>query len=126
MCNFERAERATVRSGLARPSWLGAQPARLFANRAGERLGPLIVCDEGGVGADEYENIIYDGLFSLIDDLLQDQDAIRVADKSTFLFMQDNSTVHKATDVMEFLAENHIPVMEWSVQSPDLNPLENL
>ena len=38
----------------------------------GERLGPLIVCDEGGVGADEYEDITYDSLFSLIDDLLQD------------------------------------------------------
>ena len=43
-----------------------------------------------------------------------------------YLFMQDNSKVHKATEVMEFLAENHGPVMEWLVQSPDLNSLKNL
>ena len=84
----------------------------VWACFTGERLGPLIICDEGGVGVDEYEDIIHDSLSSLIDDLLQDQDVIRVADKSTFLFMQDNSTVHKATDIMEFLAENHVPVME--------------
>jgi len=48
-----------------------------------EKLDPLIVCDEGGIGADEYEDIIYDGLFSLIDDLLElldDPETIRVAD----------------------------------------------
>lgn len=37
----------------------------------GTRLGPLIVCEEGGIGADEYEDILYNGLFSLIDDLLE-------------------------------------------------------
>ena len=31
-----------------------------------ERLGPLIVCDEGGIGVDEYQDNLYDGLFSLI------------------------------------------------------------
>jgi len=94
-----------------------------------ERLGPLIVCDEGGVGADEYEEIIYDGLFLLIDDLLQPPetpDIIQVIDESTFLFMQDNSKVHKVTEVLEFLTENHVPVMEWLPQSPDLNPIKNL
>jgi len=55
-----------------------------------ERLGPLIVCDEGGIGADEYENIIYDGLFSLINDLLKlpdDPETIYIANENTFLFM---------------------------------------
>jgi len=42
----------------------------VWACFTGERLGPLIVCNEGEVGADEYEEIIYDGLFSLTDDLL--------------------------------------------------------
>jgi len=74
-------------------------------------------------------DIMYDSLFSLIDDLLQppeDPDIIRVADKTTFLFMQDNAKVHKAREVMAFLAENHVPVMESPAQSPDLNPLKNL
>src|SRR5579859_2907172 len=94
----------------------------------GDRLGPLIVCDEGGIGADEYEDILYDGLFSLIDDILQspESDTICVADENTFLFMQDNAPCHKAHCILEFLKENHVPVMKWPPQSPDLNPIENL
>jgi len=95
----------------------------------GERLGPLIVCDEGGISGDEYEDILYNGLFSLIDDLLQppeDTDTIRVIDENTFLFMQDNTPCHKSKEVLEFLAEHHVPVMEWPPQSLDLNPIENL
>jgi DDE superfamily endonuclease len=101
----------------------------VWACFTGERLGPLIVCDEGGIGADEYEDIIYDGLFSLIDDLLEppdDPETIRVADQNTLLFMQDNAPCHKATSILEFLQENHVPIMEWPPQSPDLNPIENL
>ena len=99
----------------------------VWACFTGDRLGPLIVCDEGGIGADEYEDILYDGLFSLIDDILQppDNDTIQVADENTFLFMQDNAPCHKAKHVLEFLEENHVPLMEWPAQSPDLNPIEN-
>ena len=101
----------------------------VWACFTGDRLGPLIVCDQGGIGADEYEEIIYDGLFSLIDDLLEppeDPGTIQVANENTYIFMQDNAPCHKSTDVLEFLQENHVPVMEWPPQSPDLNPIENL
>ena len=94
-----------------------------------KRLGPLIVCNEGEIGADEYEDIIYDGLFSLIDDLLEpleDPGMICSADENTFIFMQDNAPYHKSTHILEFLAENHVPVMKWPLQSPDLNPIHNL
>ena len=40
--------------------------------------------------------------------------------------MQDNAPCHKADCILEFLAENSIPVMTWPPQSPDLNPIENL
>ena len=50
---------------------------------------------------------------------------IQVADKNTLLFMQDNAPCHKAVEVLEFLAEHNIPVMDWLPQSPDLNPIEN-
>ena len=89
----------------------------------------MIVCDEGGIVADDYEDILYDGLFSLVDDLLEipeDAEEVQVTDKTTFLFMQDNAPCHKATNMLEFLEENHVPVMEWPPQSPDLNPIENL
>jgi len=101
----------------------------VWACFTGERLGPLIVCDERGIGADEYEDIIYDSLFSLIDDLLEpleDPETIRIANEPTFLFMQDNAPCHKSTCILECLAENCIPIMDWSPQSPDLNPIENL
>jgi len=94
-----------------------------------ERLGLLIICDERGIEVDKYIDILYDSLFSLIDDLLQppeDPNMIQVTDEHIFLFMQGNTKVYKATKVIEFLIENHIPVMEWLAQLPDLNPIENL
>jgi len=88
----------------------------------------MVICDEGGIGADEYEDILYDGLFSLIDDIIQstEKDTICVTDDNTLLFMQDNAPCHKADCILEFLAENGVPVMKWPPQSPDLNPIENL
>ena len=100
----------------------------VWACFTGDRLGPMIICDEGGIDANEYEDILYDRLFSLIDDILQppNDDTIQVADENTFLFMQDNAPCHKADCILEFLAENGVPVMVWPAQSPDLNPIENL
>src|SRR5277367_2341676 len=101
----------------------------VWAYFTGNRLGPLIVCDKSGIGADEYEDILYDGRFSLIDDLLEppeDPGTIQVADENTYLFMQDNAPCHKSEEVLEFLQEYNVPVMEWPLQSPDLNPIENL
>ena len=74
----------------------------VWACFTGERLGPLIVCDDGGIGADEYEDILYDGLFSLIDDLLEppeDPGTIQVVDQNTFLLMQDNAPCHEVIPV---------------------------
>jgi len=88
----------------------------------------LVICAQGEIGADEYEDILYNGLFSLIDDILQpaESDTIQVADENTFVFMQDDAQCHKAECLLKFLAENHVPVIEWPAQSPDLNPIENL
>jgi len=56
----------------------------------GERLGPLIVSDKIGFEEDEYEDIIYDVLFSLTDGLSEppeDPETICSADQSIFIFM---------------------------------------
>jgi len=68
-----------------------------------ERLGPLIVYYEGGIGANEYEDILYDGLFSLLDDLLEFSDIT----ENDFIFMQDNALCHKATAILEFLSQTN-------------------
>ena len=62
----------------------------VWACLTGERLGLLLVYDEGGIGADEYEDILYDGLFLLVDDLLEpleERETIRVANENTLIFM---------------------------------------
>ena len=52
----------------------------------------------------------------MIDDLLEspkEPGTIQVATEDTYLFMQDNASCHKAVEVLEFLAEHRVPVMEW-------------
>jgi hypothetical protein len=81
----------------------------------GNRVGPLIVCDDSGISSDEYEDILYDGLFSLIDDILElpeDPETIQVINENTYVFMQDNAPCHKLIEVHEFLAEHQVPVMK--------------
>jgi len=101
----------------------------VWACFSGERLGLLIVCNDGGIGANEYEDILYDGLFSLIDDLLKPPEeprTIQVADETTLIFMKDNTLCHKSHKILKFLEENNISVMQWPPQSSDLNSIKNL
>src|SRR5579862_7152602 len=93
------------------------------------RLGPLIVCDIGGVNADVYLEILLEGVIEFIDELLtleEGSDTITVATDDAFLFMHDNAPCHTAKKVQQFLKLRWIPTMKWPAQSPDLNPIENL
>ena len=40
--------------------------------------------------------------------------------------MQDNAPCHTANSVKTFLSEEDVTVMEWPVQSPGMNPIENV
>ena len=78
----------------------------------GEKLEPLLVCNTGSVDGEAYSEILFDGLLSFVDDLLDvpDNAIIRVATANTLLFMHDNAPCHKSNNVRELLDETHIPV----------------
>ncbi len=43
-----------------------------------------------------------------------------------WVFQHDNDPKHMAKATKEWLKKKHIKVLEWTSQSPDLNPIENL
>ena len=59
-------------------------------------------------------------------ELLAEKLKIHMAVHSCTIFMQDGAPCHRSKVAMTFLAENGIKVLDWPVNSPDLNPIENL
>ena len=41
-------------------------------------------------------------------------------------FMHDNAPCHISKKIKSFLFDNRVPVMDWTAESPDLNPIENI
>ena len=68
------------------------------------------------VNAQIYKNIVQDHVVPIIQN--------SGFDRATF--MQDNAPCHKAKVVMSYLSEQDFEIMDWPLQSPDLNPIENL
>ena len=75
-----------------------------------------IVCFHGNINASIYKE-------------LPRQHALPHLCKGTVetpIFMPDNAPCYKAKTMLSFLEEEGIAVMKWPLQSPDMNPLENL
>lgn len=46
--------------------------------------------------------------------------------EENFILVHDNSPIHTAKIIKEWLEENNIITLKWPAYSPDLNPIENL
>ena len=68
------------------------------------------------VNAQTYKNIVQDHVVPIIQN--------SGFDRATF--MQENAPCHKAKVVMSYLSEQDFEIMDWTPQSPDLNPIKNL
>lgn len=73
---------------------------------------------EGNMNADYYEHVLRDYV-------LKSRKWFKM-DTSKFIFQHDNSSVHTATSVRNYLKEAKINVMEWPPNSPDINPIERI
>jgi len=79
-------------------------------------LGPLIQVDETITGS-VYEAILQNHLLPFIEALNDD---------FTYLFQDDNVSVHRTPAIIEFKDNNLITSLSWPAQNPDLNPIEHL
>jgi transposase len=81
-------------------------------------LGPLVVL-EGSQNKETYLKLLKEYVIPEIE-------VARELSEEEILFMHDNAPCHTATSISDFLKEEHIKVLNWTPQSPDLNRIENL
>jgi len=76
-----------------------------------------LVAIEGKMNAAKYRDILDENLF---------QSALDLRLGRRFTFQQDNDPKHTTKIKKEWLQNNSVAVLEWTSQSPDLNPIEHL
>ncbi|SAM85575.1 related to transposase [Ustilago bromivora] len=74
----------------------------------------------GIMDSDQYIEILNDKLVKTISDLHLQHGYTDI------IFQQDNDPKQKSKKTTKWLTSNNIKVMEWPVQSPDLNPIKHL
>lgn len=98
---------------------------------AGSNLGELVAYPKVGINAVEYIKTMKSALLSFIlklnnGDFHITDDEIEVGDIGDYIYMHDNTPIHRARSTETFLAEHRINTMWWPANSPDLNPIEHL
>ena len=81
-------------------------------------VGPLLPI-EGTMNANKYKGVLKDYMIPQ----LRQWFGVR---RSSSIFQQDNAPCHKAEDILKYLKEQQIQILEWPPYSPDLSPIENL
>ena len=73
---------------------------------------------QGKVDADAYVDVLKDYV-------LQSRDWYCM-DPATFVFQQDNASIHTARIIKKYFSKSKIQVLDWPPNSPDLNPIKHV
>ena len=71
---------------------------------------------EGRVAALAYQRVLEDHML---------HDAQRLIGEE-FVFQHDNAPIHAARPTRQWLRHNCVTILDWSPQSSDANPIENM
>jgi transposase len=70
------------------------------------------------INAEEYREVLNKGLIKTLD--------MHNLDFSNTVFMHDNAPCHTSASVKEWLKAQHVKVLDWPANSPDMNPIEHV
>ncbi len=92
------------------------QSVLIWASMSSAGVGPLCFL-KSTVNAAIYQEILEHFMLTSADKLYGDAD---------FIFQQDLAPAHTAKGTKSWINNHGVTVLDWSVNSPDLNPIENL
>ncbi|CAG9565363.1 unnamed protein product [Danaus chrysippus] len=97
----------------------GGGSIMIWGCMAADGVGEMVLC-EGRMNSVKYTEVLETALATSITQIFGDTNT------DGLKFQQDNATCHKSAHTMKWFAENHIDLLDWPPQSPDLNPIEHI
>jgi hypothetical protein len=97
----------------------GRKSVMVWGCFAGDRLGPLVICEDGRMNATKYIQVLDSHLKPFLKELEMEWG-------EGIIFQEDRCAIHTAKKSVSWKEENGIVALDWPAQSPDLNPIENL